>query len=143
MYLLDTNVISQLTRRQPNPGIVVFMNKIRDDEAQVYLSALTIGEIGKGIVKLTRYWDHRQAKKLQQWLTQIRCDYSDKILPIDTDTIEIWGAILAATDDTNAVDKLIAATALQYDLTVVTRNIDHMAGTGAKCVNPFSRDEER
>jgi toxin FitB len=81
---------------------------------------------------------NQQAEKLQQWLLlKIKQEYSNKILPVDSDTSEIWGLLLAATDDTNAVDKLIAATALQYDLTLITRNIDHMVGTGAKCIDPF------
>ena len=137
VYLLDTNVISQLAKRQPNTGVVAFMTEAKKTKSPLYLSALTIGEINKGIAKLTRYNDHQQADKLRQWQEQLITDFADSLLPVDVDTSIIWGEVLAATDDTNAIDKLIAATALQYDLTLVTRNIDHVKNTGAKCVNPF------
>ena len=137
VYLLDTNVISQLAKRQPNTGVVTFMKKAKKEKSPLYLSALTIGEINKGIAKLTRYNDHQQADKLRQWQEQLITGFADSLLLIDDDTSIIWGEVLAATDDTNAVDKLIAATALQYDLTLVTHNTDHVKGTGAKYVNPF------
>jgi predicted nucleic acid-binding protein len=137
VYLLDTNVVSQLAKRQPNAGVMAFIKEAKDTESSLYLSVLTIGEINKGVAKLTRYGDHQQADRLGQWQEQLTMDFADSLLPIDVDTTVIWGEVLAATDDTNAIDKLIAATALQYDLTLVTRNIDHVMDTGAKCVNPF------
>ena len=137
VYLLDTNVISELAKRQPNAGVMAFIKEARDIEFPLYLSVLTIGEIYKGIAKLIRHNDHQQAGRLRQWQEQITMDFADSLLPINADTTVIWGEVLAATDDTNAIDKLIVATALQYDLTLVTRNIDHVLDTGAKCVNPF------
>ena len=138
VYLLDTNVISQLIKRQPNPGVTAFMQEADDTQSSLYLSVITTGEISKGIARLTRYNDLQQAERLGQWHEQLKIDFADYLLPIDVDTTVIWGEILAATDDTNAIDKLIAATALQYGLTVVTRNITHLVGTGANCVNPFT-----
>ena len=138
VYLLDTNVISQLTKRQPDPGVTAFIQEADDAESSLYLSVITIGEINEGIIRLTRYNDLQQADRLSQWHEQLKIDFADFLLPIDADTTTIWGEILAATDDTNAIDKLIAATALQYGLSLVTRNIDHLVGTGAKCVNPFN-----
>ena len=143
MYILDTNVISQLTKRQPDPGVTAFIQEADDAESSLYLSVLTIGEINKGIVRLTRYNDLQQADSLTQWHEQLKIDFADFLLPIDADTTTIWGEILAATDDTNAIDKLIAATALQYGLTLVTRNIDHLVGTGARCFNPFTPESDR
>ena len=137
MYLLDTNVVSQLAKRAPNPGVIDFIEDAKRVDAPPYLSVLSIGEINKGIVKLARYGDHQQAANLQRWLAHIKEDFSDCLLPIDSDVSELWGAILGATDDTNAIDKLIAATALLYDLTVVTRNVDHLMPTGVKSFNPF------
>ena len=131
VYLLDTNVISQLTKRQPDPGVTAFIQEADDAESSLYLSVLTIGEINKGIIRLT------------QWHEQLKIDFADFLLPIDADTTTIWGEILAVTDDTNAIDKLIAATALQYGLTLVTRNIDHLVGTGARCLNPFTPESDR
>lgn len=75
---------------------------------------------------------------MQHWLARLKGDYSDAMLAVDADVSELWGAILAATDDTNAVDNLIAAAALHYDLTLVTRTTDHVAGTGVRCINPFT-----
>ena len=143
VYLLDTNVISQPTKRQPDPGVTAFIQEADDAESSLYLSVLTIGEINKGIVRLTRYNDLQQADSLTQWHEQLKIDFADFLLPIDADTTTIWGEILAATDDTNAIDKLIAATALQYGLTLVTRNIDHLVGTGARCFNPFTPESDR
>ncbi len=137
MYLLDTNIVSQLIKRTPNPGVIDFIEDARRADTPLYLSVLSIGEINKGIVKLARHGDHQQAAKLQRWLISIKEDFSDCLLPIDTDVSELWGAVLGATDDTNAIDKLIAATALLYDLTVVTRNVDHLRSTGVKSLNPF------
>jgi predicted nucleic acid-binding protein len=138
VYLLDTNVISQLARRKPDAHVVAFINKAKETDTPLYLSVLTIGEIKKGIAKLVRSGDHGQSDRLQQWLTQLHSDLAEYLLPIDADTCTLWGTILAITDDTNAIDKLLAATALQYDLTLVTRNIDHMQGSGARCFNPFA-----
>ena len=138
MYLLDTNVISQFSKRQPDPGVTAFINRANDAESPLYLSVITLGEINKGIVKLTRYNDLQQAERLKQWHLRLKGDFADFLLPIDADTTVIWGEILAVTDDTNAIDKLIAASALQYGLTLVTRNTDHLIGTGARCINPFT-----
>lgn len=138
MYLLDTNVISQTARKQPDPGVIDFLSRVRDSRDGLFLSVLTLGEIHRGIVKLERQGDGDQARKLRQWHREITEEFAEHILPIDGDTTIIWGAILAATDDTNAIDKLIAAAALQYDLILVTRNVGHMQGTGVRLLNPFS-----
>lgn len=137
MYLLDTNVVSELVKRNSNPGVLTFFANAEQTGTPLYLSVISIGEINKGITKLAAYGDHQQAAKLQQWLAALKADYADRLLPVDAEVSELWGAVLAATDDTNAIDKLIAATALLYDLTVVSRNIAHIKSTGAKCLNPF------
>lgn len=137
MYLLDTNVISEFARREPNQSVTEFVKQAQHRNAEFYISALTVGEISKGIEKLRRDGDSRQATSLRRWMHDIKQEYCDHILLVDTDTAELWGAILAATDDTNAIDKLIAATAMRYDLIVVTRNVRHIAATGVKLINPF------
>lgn len=138
MYLLDTNIVSELARRQPDRGVVEFIERAKKADEAMYLSVLTIGEINKGIQKLVNYGDKQQADKFQLWLSQLKAEYSDCLLPIDNDVSELWGSILALTDDTNAIDKLIAATALVYGLTLVTRNVDHVSRTGITSINPFT-----
>ncbi len=125
-------MISQFVKPRPNANAMAFMQEAKATESLLYLSVLTLGEINKGIVKLCRYNDHQQADRLRQWLEQLIRDFADCLLPVDVDTTVIWGELLAVTDDTNAIDKLIAATALQYELTLVTRNINHVANTGVK-----------
>jgi hypothetical protein len=137
MYLLDTNVVSELARRQPDEGVIHFMENAKKADDPMYLSVLTIGEITKGICKLVRFGDKEQAAKFQKWLSKVRQEYAEHILPIDGEVSELWGSLSAVTDDTNAIDKLIAATALLYGLTLVTRNVDHVSGTGVNCVDPF------
>ncbi|WP_027709130.1 type II toxin-antitoxin system VapC family toxin [Zooshikella ganghwensis] len=138
MYLLDTNVISQLMRLNPNAGVAAFFELVKKDKSRVYLSSLTIGEIQKGITKLVRSNDVKQANLLQKKMDLIVQEYAGSILPIDEDVSSVWGVILAKTDDTNAIDKLIAATGIVYGLTVVTRNVRHIQDTGVKYLNPFS-----
>ena len=138
MYLLDTNIVSELARRQPNQGVVDFMKSIKQSDDPVYLSAMTIGEITKGIDKLAHHGDQDQADKFRRWLSDLKREYADCVLSVDSDVSELWGSLLAITDETNAIDKLIAATALLYDLTLVTRNIEHVSATGVVCINPFT-----
>lgn len=138
MYLLDTNILSELTRTQPNSSIIDFIQQARIEDKPLFLSVITLGEINKGIAKLKRYGDTAQANKFSNWLQQIRQEFTNNILDIDSEITLLWGHILASTDDTNAIDKLIAATALIYDLTIVSRNTKHLDSTGAKSINPFS-----
>ena len=138
MYLLDTNVISQLAKREPNQGVIDFMQRAKRANARMYLSVLTIGEIRQGVAKLSQHRDTQQSVRLQQWMDGIKQDYADCLLPVDASVSELSGSLLALTDNTNAIDKLIAATALLYGLTLVTRNVSHVSDTGVNCLNPFS-----
>lgn len=131
-------MVSELARRQPDAGVVDFIERAKRAEEPMFLSVLTIGEISKGIHKLARYGDQQQAAKFEQWLSGLKSDYTDYLLQVDSDVSELWGSLLAATDDTNAIDKLIAATAMLYGLTLVTRNVEHVSGTAVTCVNPFA-----
>lgn len=134
-YLLDTCVISQLAK----PGD----SKVKDfiaeqEEESLFLSVITIGEITKGISFLEK---GLRKTKLEGWLTSIKKHYADKLLPISVDTSEIWGSITAKEQTAGRIlsvaDGLIAASAIEHGLTLVTRNIKDFSGAGAMLLNPW------
>lgn len=137
MYLFDTNVISELRKGQKaNSGVLNFCNELQNRNAKIYLSVLTVGELRRGI-ELIRYRnDHDQAHLLEVWLDKVLEEYADYILPINDDIAQVWGRLRVPHHE-NELDKFIAATALIYDLTVVTRNIEHFKDTSVKLFNPF------
>lgn len=133
MYLVDTNVISEA--RRGSPEATAWLRSI--DPATVYLSALTLGEVMRGIA-LKQKADPKAAGHLVEWLRRLRHDHASRILPI-TDQIAVeWGRI-AAIRPRGDIDGLIAATAIVHDLIVVTRNVADFADTGAAVVNPWER----
>lgn len=138
MYLIDTDVISELRKKKKaNTGIVTFLRNATSNDTPLYLTAVSIGELRRG-VELIRYrGDVKQAQLLERWLGNLLTEYSDNILPFDADTAQIWGRLRVPHPE-NPLDKQIAATALIYDLTLVTRNVRHFAETGVKLLNPFS-----
>ena len=138
MYLLDTNVISEIRKGQrANPGVQAFFQHVTHNHDKLFLSAVTIGELRRGI-ELIRYRnDHVQAHQLEQWLEQILSDYQDHIIGLDADAAQLWGRLRVPHHE-HELDKLIAASALLYDLTVVTRNVDDFAGTSVKLLDPFT-----
>ncbi len=137
MYLVDTDVISESRKGdRANPGVRrFFRTAIRDDHA-LYISAVTIGELRHGVEKLRHRGDQDQAMRLERWLERLTEEYADSILTFDADTAHVWGRLRVPHPE-NALDKQIAATALIYDLAIVTRNIAHFAATGARLLNPF------
>lgn len=138
MYLIDTNIISEARKgKRANPGVQRFFETVGRDEQDVFLSVITIGELRRGIELMQHRGDADQAAVLEAWLTDILNEYSDHILPIDADTAQLWGRLRVPHPE-NALDKLIAATALIHDLTVVTRNQRDFQGAGVKVLNPFS-----
>lgn len=138
MYLIDTNIISEARKgKRANPGVQRFFETVGRDEQDVFLSVITIGELCRGIDLMRRRGDADQAAVLEAWLTDILNEYSDHILPIDADTAQLWGRLRVPHPE-NALDKLIAATALIHDLTVVTRKQRDFQGAGVGVLNPFS-----
>lgn len=135
MYLLDTNVISEARKgSKANPGVLTFLATI--DEAGLYLSVQTIGELRRGAENLKQRGDREQATRLANWLDRLIGEYGDRILGFDLDCAQVWGRLMSPSPQ-HAIDKQIAAIALIYDMVVVTRNVDDFAGTGVRCHNPF------
>jgi predicted nucleic acid-binding protein len=138
MYLVDTNVISEASKGERcNPGVRRFLDDAAAQDRSVYLSVVTIGELQKGISLIRYRSDHDQADRLAGWFEHILSDYGDAILPIDDEIARLWG-YLRGPNAENALDKLIAATALCHDLIAVTRNETDFADTGVRLINPFS-----
>jgi len=134
-YLIDTNVISELRKRERcHRGVADWFAGIAADE--VFLSVLTIGEIRRGI-ELIRRRDARSARALTDWLDILSSDHRERILSVDQTVAEEWGR-LNVPDPIPAVDGLLAATARVHDLTLATRNVADVERTGVRLVNPFA-----
>jgi toxin FitB len=133
MYLIDTVVLSELRKRQRHAGIVRWL---RDKAVEaLFLSAITIGEIERGVLR-QQIKNPTFAEALRAWLERTVETYGDRILPVDTRVARRWGRLNARIGHGGA-DLLIAATALEYGLTVVTRNVRHFLPTGAPVEDPF------
>lgn len=134
-YLLDTNVISELRKRdRANPNVIDWASQRRPDE--LWLSVMTVAEVRQGI-ELKRRRDPDAALVLDAWLLITVDTHGDRILPVSLAIAERW-ARLAVPDPLPVVDGLLAATAIEHDLTLVTRNVAHVERTGVRLVNPFS-----
>jgi len=138
MYLLDTDVVSEIRKgNKANPGVRAFFADTSFRSADLYLSVVTIGEMRQGVERIRHRGDDAQAKRLARWLKQVTTTYPESILPFDEETAHVWGRLRVPNPE-NPLDKQIAATALIHDLTVVTRNTEHFAPTGARLLNPFA-----
>ncbi len=132
-WLLDTNVVSELRKGSRGDAGVVRWASGRQDDA--WLSVLTVGEIRRGI-ELRRRKDEVAARHLDVWLQGLLGAFESRILVVDARVAEVWGR-LNVPDPLPTVDGLLAATALVHDLTLVTRNVEGIAGTGVRLLNPF------
>ena len=138
MYLVDTDVISELRRGdKANHGIAAFFSDAANRDVPLYLSAVTIGELRRGVELIRHRGDARQARSLERWLEELVADCGENILPFDADAAQIWGRLRVPHPE-NPLDKQIAATALLYDLVLVTRNVRHFASTGVRLLDPFT-----
>ncbi|MGH6900482.1 MAG: type II toxin-antitoxin system VapC family toxin [Geminicoccaceae bacterium] len=135
MYLLDTMVLSELRKSRRDPSLVSWLEYVRPTD--VYLSVVTIGEVEKGIAKQQRR-DPAFAQRLADWLDEVLRYYATRILAIDVSVARRWGRLADSYGQAGA-DLLIAATAIEHGLAVVTRNVRHFEGTGVPLVNPFRR----
>ncbi len=132
-YLLDTNVVSELNKRVPDPRVRRWHAIASRD--RMYLSVITLGEIRKGIERL-RGRDTRRADGLAAWLDELVRTYGERVLGVDRAIAEAWGTMLA-TEDRVAVDTLLAATAAVHGLTLVTRNVRDFERRGVPLLDPF------
>lgn len=136
MYLVDTNVISEMRKgRKANAGV---LNFFRTHQAgDLYVCVQTIGEIRRGVENIRQRGDLAQAARLEDWLNLVTNDYADRILSFDMDCTQIWGRLMSP-HATHVIDKQIAAIALIYNLDVVTRNVNDFAAAGVNLLNPFT-----
>jgi predicted nucleic acid-binding protein len=133
-FLLDTNVVSELRKgARADAGVRAWFDEHTTD--QLWLSVLVVGELRRG-VELLRRRDKRAGKRLSDWLATITTEYGDRIIPITTAVCERW-ALLNVPDPVPVIDGLLAATALERDLVLVTRNTVDVERTGVALVNPF------
>jgi predicted nucleic acid-binding protein len=138
MYLVDTNVLSEVRKKsKANKGVRGFFKQAAEDEAPVFLSVVTVGELRRGVELIRHRGDTRQADQLERWLVALLTDYQDYIIDINQDVAQLWGRLRVPHHE-NALDKFIAATALIYELTVVTRNHKDFVRTGVRVLNPFT-----
>ncbi len=134
-YLLDTNVLSELVRPKPNTSVLSWFSNVPDES--LYISALTIGEIRKGVEGVP---DARRKEKLRVWLEHELPEWFGKrVLSIDGDVAERWGRLQAqAKRPVPAIDSLLAATALHHELRMVTRNEKDFDYQGLEVINPWN-----
>jgi predicted nucleic acid-binding protein len=134
--LLDTCTLSELRLPKPDAGVA---SAIRDlDSDDLFVSAITIGEIVKGVALLQ---DGQKKRQLQSWLQTLERHYGDRLLPIDLETCRMWGELTAAAQKAGrtipASDGLIAATARRHGLYIMTRNTADFESTGVPLLNPW------
>jgi toxin FitB len=133
MYLLDTDVISELRRPRPHGAVLAWLSSVEDTE--LFLSAVTLGEIQAGI-ELTREQDPAKAAELEGWLELVAGVYN--VLPMDAAVFRAWARLMHRQSDTLYEDAMIAATAKVHRLTVVTRNVADFQALGFEVLNPFA-----
>ena len=136
MFLIDTDVLSALRRRERNPEIARWLAGQRTTD--LYLSVVSIGEIERGIAGV-KCRDSAFAERLEEWLDALLRIYGDRILSVDLSVARRWGRLSDEIGHKGA-DLLIAATALEHGLTVVTRNARHFTGAGVPVLDPSASD---
>jgi len=132
VFLLDTNVVSELRRKRPHGGVLDWLRL--QDAGDLYVSAVTFGEIQAGIEEV-RPRDPVKAAEIEAWAEEALLHF--KILPMDADAFRLWAKLMHRQSDTLSDDAMIAATALRYGLVVATRNVRDFAGFGVATIDPF------
>lgn len=132
-YLLDTNVVSELRKPRPHGGVLAWLKSL--DDAQLCVSAVTLGEIQAGI-EITREQDPAKAVEIEAWLELVAGAYN--VLPMDAAAFRAWARLMHRKSDTLYEDAMIAATAKVHDLVVASRNVADFNALGMDVFNPFS-----
>ena len=134
-YLIDTNVISELVKAKPEPRVLGWFGGVADET--LYLSVLTLGELRNGVESLPK---GSRRERLRVWLEHdLPAWFGERLLPVDAAIADRWGRLLAGAGRTlPAVDSLLAATALQHDLRIVTRNAADFRLSGVEVIDPWS-----
>ncbi|MDR0781990.1 MAG: type II toxin-antitoxin system VapC family toxin [Pseudomonadales bacterium] len=138
MYLLDTNIISELRKPKPHGAVVAWVKSLPD--SALFLSAVTIGEIQAGI-ELTREQNMAKAQELELWLESLARVYN--VLPMDAEVFRCWARLMHRNSATLYEDAMIAATARVHKLSVATRNVADFKSFGVQLINPFALIEYR
>lgn len=135
-YLIDTNVVSETERKRTDGNVLKWLEKT--DPGNSYLSALTIGEIKKGVSKLPA---GKRKVHIQNWLEDVRQQFGGRILPITEQTFLVWGKMMAEFEQKGivrpALDSFLEATALEHDLILVTRNVRNFLHSSVTILNPW------
>jgi predicted nucleic acid-binding protein len=132
MYLLDTNVVSELRKPKPHGAVIAWLQGVED--SMLHLSAVSIGEIQAGI-ELTRAQDPDKAVEIEAWLLLVANSYN--VIPMDSAAFRVWAQLMHHKSETVYEDAMIAATASVHGLTVVTRNVSDFKQFGVPLLNPF------
>jgi hypothetical protein len=133
-YLLDTNVLSETRKRNPDARVLAFLTGA--DPSTLYISVLTLGELRKGVAQKQRS-DPAAAAGIAVWVDGLELGYADHILSIDVPTARLWGE-WSAQRPRPVIDTLLAATAVAHGMTLVTRNIGDVQDINVPLHNPFS-----
>jgi predicted nucleic acid-binding protein len=133
MYLVDTNVISELRKPKPHGGVLAWLDTVDDDH--IFLAAVTLGELQSGI-ELTRRQDEGKAREIEAWVDQIAESY--QVLPMDARAFREWAKLMHGQPEHLLEDAMIAAIARLHRLTVVTRNTKHFERLGVAVFDPFT-----
>ena len=137
MFLIDTNVISEARKgARTNPGVLRFFETCEAQSTPLYLSAITVGELRRGVSLIAHRGDAPQAQRLERWLTALIEQFRHHILDLDADAAQVWGHLRVPNPE-NELDKQIAAIAMVHGLTVVTRNVANFQGCPVEILNPF------
>ena len=132
MYLLDTNVISELRRPRPHGGVIAWLSGIAAD--QIFISAVTLGELQAG-VENAREQDPGRAAVIESWIDSVAASYN--VLPLHGDAFRCWARLMHGKPAELIADAMIAATAVVHNLTVVTRNLRDFERLGVPTFSPF------